>query len=137
MKSLKEIAKEVRTALKKAYPKCKFSVTQSGFSGGQELSISLMKAPKSPFANLNTTTEHTHEGDYAQLNHIHIKQDWDGNWISNGYYLTPEAAEMLKKVTEIAQSDNWNNSDLMTDYFDVNYWFHLNIGKWNRAFVTS
>lgn len=132
---LKEIAKQVRKELKAEFPKCRFSVTTKHFSGGQELTVELMKAPQTPFANLDTITGRTHKGTNAQLNHYYITQDRDGNWISNGYYLTEEAAQMLKRIVEIANRKNWNNSDSMVDYFDVNYWFHLGIGKYNKPFV--
>lgn len=134
MKPLKQITKEIRQELKAQFPEHKFSVRKEN---GIAITVALMEAPESPFASLETTTGHTHEGTYAQLNEKHIKQDWEGNWVSNGYYLTEQAAQMLKKVSEISNRDNWDNSDLMTDYFDVNYYFHLHIGKWNKPFTVK
>ena len=133
MKRLTEITKEIRAELKAEFPECKFSVTTRNHL---TITVALMSAPESPFANLNTTCEHTHEGDYAQLNHYHITHR-DNNWISNGYYLTPKAAKMLKAVVEMSNRENWNNSDIQTDYFDVNYYFHLQVGKWNKPFIVK
>ena len=56
-------------------------------------------------------------------------------YISNGVRLTAEAWEVLKQADEIGNARNWDNSDSMTDYFDVNYYFDLHIGKWNQPFV--
>ena len=135
MKALTEITKEIRAELKKEFPECKFSVTTKH---GLEIAVALMSAPESPFANLNTVNGHTHDGSYAQLNHYHINRDRGASWwISNGYYLTEAAARMFKKVAEIGNRENWNNSDLMTDYFDVNYYFHLNVGKWDKPFTVK
>lgn len=134
MKTLKQISKEIRQELKAQFPDHKFSVRKEH---GIAIAVALMEAPESPFANLETTTGHTHEGEYAQLNHYHIKQDWEGNWVSNGYYLTAEAAQLLNQVVDIGNRDNWDNSDLMTDYFDVNYYFHLAVGKWDKPFTVK
>lgn len=134
MKALKQITKEIRQELKKQYPEHKFSVRKEN---GIAITVALMEAPESPFANLETTTGYPHEGKYAQLNEKHIKQDQMGNWVSNGYYLTEQAAQMLEKVAEISNRDNWDNSDLMTDYFDVNYYLAVHIGKWDKPFTVK
>jgi len=134
VKKLTEITKTIQAELKEKFPECKFSVTTKH---GLEIAVALMAAPASPFASLNTVNGYEHSGKYAQLNHYHIKQDWAGNWISNGYYLTEQAVEMLNAVIEIGNRENWDNSDLMTDYFDVNYYFHLNIGKWDKPFIVK
>jgi len=134
MKKLTQITKEIKAELKKEFPQCKFSVTTKH---GLDITVALMSAPETPFANLNTTNGHTHSGEYVRLNHYYIDQNWDGDWVSDGYYLTEAAAQMFKRVVEIANRDNWDNSDLQTDYCDVNYYFHLNVGKWDKPFVVS
>lgn len=132
---LTEITKTIRAELKRQFPDCKFSVR---VENGIAITVSLMTAPASPFEMLVTVNGHEHSGEYAQLNHYHIKQDaFRKHWISNGYYLTEQAVGMLNVVIEISNCENWDNSDLMTDYFDVNYYFHLEIGKWNRPFVVK
>jgi hypothetical protein len=29
---------------------------------------------------------------------------------------------------------NYNNSDIMTDYFDVGWYIEINVGKWNKEY---
>lgn len=126
MKKLTQITKEIRAQLKKEFPKCKFSVTTQH---GLEINIALMNAPESPLANGIT---------YAQLNHYYI--DFDerrGHWMSNGEALTEAGAKMLKRVVEIGQAENWDKSDIQSDYFNVNYYFGLAVGKWDRPFVVK
>ena len=57
--------------------------------------------------------------------------------MSNGYFLTEQAVEMLNAAIEISNRENWDNSDAQIDHFDVNYYFHLAIGKWNRPFIVK
>lgn len=133
---LKDIAKRVRKELKQGFPKCKFSVTIKRFSGGQEMTVALMRAPETPFANLNTTTDYIHKGAYAQLNKYQLVAPKEP-WICNGYFLTEDAAKMLQRVVAIANRKNWNRSDSHYDYFNVNYYFSLEIGKWDRPFTIS
>lgn len=139
------IAKEVRKKLKVEFPEHKFSVTIERFAGGQGLDVYLMAGPEDPFDGDRTfpskyayNEETFPQGENAQLNHHYITYQEDTDqWVSNGHILTESAAKMLIKVVEIANKRNWDRSDSMVDYFDVNFWFHLGIGKWNRDYVVT
>lgn len=109
--SAKEIAQEIRETLKKEFPTSKgwkFSVTKSG---GRSIKVSLMAAPVNYPALLGQE-----DRSYANV--------FQGVEI-------PE----LKRIWEIIEKRNWNNSDPMTDYFDVNFYSHFQIGKWDKPFV--
>jgi hypothetical protein len=139
MRRLTDITKDLRKELKAKYPRCKFSVTTKH---GHDITVALMSAPTTPFATLDTISAYDpplpqHDGTYRQLNHYHITQDHLGRWTSNGAHLKAKYAKMLLQVIKLANEENYNNSDLMTDYFDVGYWFHLAIGKWNKPFTIS
>jgi len=140
------IAKMVREQLKREFPECKFSVTSKYFSGGSEINVSLMSAPFQAIVN----SPHWQER-YAQLNEYQLRRpfedssgrqiisnEWvelpEGVAVCNGAYITREAWKVLQRAAEIGQAQNWDNSEPMTDYFDVNYWFHINIGAWNKPF---
>jgi hypothetical protein len=121
MKSLKEIANEIRKSLKAEFPQCKFSVKTAYFAGGQSLTVALMAAPFQVFVE----GAKLHGNSYAQLNQYYLKDD---------SRLTEEAKEVLVRVLEISQKHNWDRSDTMTDYFDVNYYLNLHVGKWDKPF---
>lgn len=126
-KDLKDIAKELRAQLKQEFPTCKFSVTIERFSMGQALKVALMAAP------FPVSSDPSFDG-YAQLNHFTIAQPFPTDGNNNEKRLTERAWGMLQRANELANKDNWNNSDAMTDYFDVNYYFDLHIGKWDKPF---
>jgi len=44
---------------------------------------------------------------------------------------------MLMKAAEIINRENWDNSDPMTDYFDVGFYLTFSIGKWNKPFQVT
>ena len=139
-----EIASEIRGDLKKMLPDCKFSVTCQNYSGGRSINVALMEAPFDAiladrvrkyeggieyYVNLDNTRG------YSQLNHYTIKDDPERtNYVNNGAVLTPKAWRALATATSIANRRNWDRSDIQTDYFDVNYYFHLAIGKWNKPY---
>jgi len=110
MFNLKDIAKEIRQRLKKEFPKCKFSITIDRYSGGQSMSINLMSAN---FAAFNDDKDH------AQINHYSI-----GN-----SDLTDQAKTVMQRAYDMSGEYNYNNSDSSVDYFDVNFYTHLNVGK--------
>lgn len=144
-KDLKEIAQEVRNEFKVAFPKCTFSVTIERYSGGQSMTVALMKAPfdailfdrvrefedfKEIFKEIPPVKQS------SQLNHHYIEPHKYG-YISNGAILSKECGEVMQRVVKIANYRNWNRSDSQTDYFDVNYYFHLEIGRWNKPFTKT
>lgn len=42
--------------------------------------------------------------------------------------------EILNKIKDILNTDNYNNSDLMTDYHDVGHYISIRIGKWDKPY---
>ena len=48
--------------------------------------------------------------------------------------MTEEGHNLLKEAVKIAEQYNYDNSDSMTDYYDVNFGFNIWIGKWNKEF---
>ena len=123
MKSLKEIAKEVRDELKATFPLCKWSVTASQ----RTISVSLMSAPYQVLENDN----------YAQLNPYYIDSAHEHNYMNNGSTLTHVGWVVMAEATKIANRQNWDKSDIQSDYFNCNYYLHINIGKWDRPFIVT
>jgi len=134
-KDIKLIAKEVKQELTRQYPDCQWSTRIERFSGGQALNVTLMTAPFEAFAKDKDCNGNPIRG-YAQLNQYRFQRPNDEN-VNNGAYLTKEAWECMANAYKIASRDNWNNSDPQADYFDVNYWLHLEIGRWDKPFVKA
>ncbi len=130
-RDIAEIAKEVRANLKAEFPACKFSVTIERYSMGRSLTVALMEAP---FPVLEDT-HHWSKG-HAQLNEYTLKNEYtDGK--NNGAILTREAWDVLAKASKIGNATNWDDSDMMTDYYSVNYSFSIYVGKWDKAFTQT
>lgn len=148
--TLKDIAKEVRADLKKEFPDCKFSVRTEYFSMGQALHVSLMSAPfeaypeilpefnfycdESDVERYRQRLEGARKDGHSQCSQYSLEDGDRERLINNGVPITKECFECLKRVCEISNKHNWDRSEPMTDYFDVNYYFHLNIGQWDKPF---
>jgi len=100
-----EAVKEIRNELKKEFPNIKFSVVRENYSAIQ---VAIMES------------DLEFEKEYMQLNHYHLH--------------TYPNAEILKKICEISNRNNFDNSEPMTDYFHVGYYFSLSVGKWDRPY---
>ena len=72
---------------------------------------------------------------HHQLNNYTLLGDYNTLDWCNGVFLTERGHNMLKKVVEITNQYNWNNSDSQIDYFDVNFYLHLSIGRWDKPFI--
>lgn len=114
--SITDIAKAVRGYAKTndVLKECKFSITISRASMCQELNVYLMTAPKEVFVD---TTKKSMQGA-----HYHKEP------------LTSYGQLVIETITEYVQSYNYDDSDPYTDYFNVNFYESINIGKWDKPF---
>ena len=59
-----------------------------------------------------------------QLNHYYLS-DWFEDSIALDYLL---------KAYSIMLEGHYNNSDIQSDYFDVAWYIHIRIGKWDKPY---
>lgn len=118
---IKQIAKEVRNGLKLRYPGLKWSIRIEKYSMGRSLHVALMSGPFDAFKES--------ERGYRQINHYYLDRNMDE--------LNPEALEAIKTAYALTQVHNWDNSEPMTDYFDVNFYVHITVGQWNKQYINT
>jgi hypothetical protein len=68
--------------------------------------------------------------------------DRDGYLQVNPYWIpdhfTGEAAEILSAAVDgLKAAGYYDKSDAMIDYFDTAYYFHLNVGQWNKPYTIT
>lgn len=61
---------------------------------------------------------------YIQVNPYHIDSNYKGL-----------QRDFLLELRKAMMSGNHDNSDVMTDYFDVGWYIDINIGKWNKPYI--
>lgn len=61
---------------------------------------------------------------YIDVNPFHYRNHFDG-----------KALKFLTEVIPLMNDGNHDNSDIMTDYFDVGWYVDVNIGKWDKPYV--
>lgn len=98
-----EICRHLRADLKSQFPKpWKFTVKKDGY---QAITITIKNAPRSAVNDL----------EYSKgLGHL-----WPEHF----------GREIHDKLMKIGNAYNYDNSDIMTDYFDVNYYLHWDLHK--------
>ena len=150
---LKDIAGLIKQQIKKEYPGCTFSVTVERYSMGQSLHINLMRSNFKVIRDFkdipNDFKDYIGSGyniidiknkqlkKYHQLNEYALIEEFDPSKWCNGVYLTKGGHDMFKQVVEITRHFNYDDSDPMTDHFDVNFYLSINIGKWNKPYIRS
>jgi hypothetical protein len=70
-----------------------------------------------------------HEANYADVNVYWIDSHWTGE---NLAFLTELKDAMNGRGTD---EENFDNSDIMTDYFHVGWYIDINIGSWEKPYV--
>ena len=113
-----EDVKKIRVALKNEFgKKLKFAVRKS--PSCHSVSVTL-KSGTVDFSDLMRNPN-----DHVPVNHYHL-----GN-----YGVHKSLFEKIIEIIKTAPSRKWyDNSDAMIDYFDVAFYFDLNIGEWDKPY---
>ncbi|CAK7034797.1 MAG: hypothetical protein DELT_00516 [Desulfovibrio sp.] len=136
---VKEIAVLFRAYVKKHWPQCRFSVRSSYNS----VSIALVSAPFSPWADLENAeiaqavARRKLDNPYYDAATIINRGHMDVNhyYIDDQLLLSPSGKLLFKDLSAFIQSYNFDHSDIQSDYFHVNFYLTLAIGRWDKPFV--
>ena len=114
-----EDVKKIRVALKNEFgKKLKFGVRKS--SGGHSVSVTI-KSGTVDFSDLMRNNTY----DQVQVNQYHLQN----------YGVHKSLFEKIVEIIKTAPSNKWyDNSDAMIDYFDVAFYFDLNVGDWDNPY---
>lgn len=63
-------------------------------------------------------------GEYSQVNPYHLDSRFSGKELV-----------LLKKINDCLNLDNHDNSDTMSDYFDVGHYVDINIGAYDKPYI--
>jgi len=142
--SIVEISQFVKGILKKQYPTCTFSIRTQRYSGGQSLSVQLMKSDFTPFATPDLSKlEKYNNGcltDAEKLEYWNraIEKGSHGinqYYIKDDYMLNEKGMELFQFVNKLICAYNYDDSDGQIDYFNTNFYYDIGIGRWNKAFT--
>lgn len=112
--STKEIAANVRAYAKKNFPEFKFSVRSEWSMYTDSMYIELKSGPCVPFV------EGSRSAKLGYMSTMSTVKGWENE-------LTPEMFKVLDAVTTYASSFRYNDSDGMQDYFDTNFYIHIEV----------
>lgn len=103
--------KDIRAALKAEFPNVKFSVRKEGHIS---LNVTVLESP------------YFDDGVHSNVNQYYIHSHFEG-----------APRDFLKKVDEIIRKAGewWDKSDIMTDYFNTAFYYHIQVGSWDKPHV--
>jgi hypothetical protein len=114
-----ETVKEMRNTIKNVFPSkdgWKFSVKRDHYSS---VSCSILQAPIELRIDENNTNEN--------VNNFWINSRYNG--------LNYKATEILNAINDILNLNNYDRSDVQSDYFDVGHYVTMRIGEWDKPFI--
>lgn len=112
--STKEIAAKVRSYAKKNFPDFKFSVRSEWSMYTNSMYIELKSGPCVPFVEGSRSAERGYMSTMSSV------KAWEDE-------LTPKVFAALNAVSNYASSFRYNDSDGMQDYFDTNFYIHIEV----------
>jgi hypothetical protein len=63
---------------------------------------------------------------FLQVNHYHMKDRYSG-----------KVLVFLTELVNAAMAGNHNNSDYITDYFDVGWYLYIYVGSWTKPYIVT
>lgn len=66
----------------------------------------------------------TNGKDYIDVNQYYLEKHFEGKIL-----------EIMKNITNTLNLNNYDRSDIQTDYFDVGHYVTITIGKWDKPFI--
>ena len=112
--STKEASANVRAYAKKNFPEFKFSVRSECSMYADSMYIELKSGPCVPFVEGSISAKR------GYMSTMSTVKGWENE-------LTPEMFKVLDAVTTYASSFRYNDSDGMQDYFDTNFYIHIEV----------
>lgn len=114
-----EEVRAIRMALKAEYPDFKFSV-KKGFNDSS-VDVTVVEGPVD-FSSITTVG-------YVQINHYYTS-----NYGRHQKFFD-NIVKIIKTAPALAGGKVWfDESDSMTDYFHTAYYFHINVGSWDKPY---
>jgi hypothetical protein len=119
-----EETRAIKKKLNKAFPEFKFSVRNRH---SLSVSVTLLSGP----ADFSTIPTGERYGRFDPFNPVEFMiNEYRLNWYG-------EYEDFFTKIVNIVNVGNYNNSDIMTDYFDVGFYTHFHVGAWDMPFVST
>ena len=100
--------------LRKTYKNCIFSINLGGYKG---ICVRLLKADFNPF-----------------IGDVKMKYSFSRYSINEDPELNERAKDMFNNIHNFCMSYNYDHSDIYTDYFDVGFYFDMEIGSGKTPF---
>lgn len=114
----KKIAEKLKTVMPKEY-KYSLAVRHS--------STIVLTIAKGPAPELSEDSKAALEKrGYLDINQYHLERQAQGKTL-----------EFLKKANEALNTDNFDESDAMTDYFHVGHYVNIRFGRWDKSFQAN
>jgi len=106
---------QIRKTLKVEFPEIKFSVRREHYS---KVNVVILQSPY----EFLPAEKMSNGGGYMGVNQYWFK--------THGY----NHVDVLDRIIKICNTGNHDNSDIMTDYFDVGWYFDLSLGTWEKPY---
>lgn len=131
----KELKDTKAVKLKEIFKKYKVKATVAG-GNSSAIKVNISAGALDFIGNFNKTT--SDPMNILGYNHRPRDNEKVTNLSINPYHyknhFTNNCLGFLQECMEILNEGNHDNSDIMTDYFDVGWYVDINIGKWNKPY---
>lgn len=121
------IAPVVKAVLKKYGMKGSLSVRNH-----MTLVLNIKSGKLDVLGNFNSVMENTRN--FGRPVETRVAEYLDVNPYHYGSHFTGETLKFFEEIFRAMNDGNHDNSDIMTDYFDVGWYVDVNVGNWKKPY---
>lgn len=125
---------------KSVAPKVKKLLKEYGFKGSLSVNnhstviLTIKEGLTDVIGNYNDTVkDRPRHNTYGDPTHSR-EEDLNVNVYWYKEHFTGKVLEFLTKVIGVLNTDNYDNSDIMTDYFDIGWYVDVRFGNWKKPY---
>ena len=113
----------IKAELDKVVPKSwKYSLAVRNHS---TIVMTIKSAPVDLLSEYKNGKKISHDG-YLQLNEFYLKDAYTGDTL-----------DLLQKFVDALNLNNFDKSDIMSDYHHVGHYVNLHVGEWDKPFIVK
>lgn len=121
-----EMTKAVRVALKEKMPGWKMRVAKNAHSSA--IYITIDAAPNEIDLDLMFQDDDRRDLGYVEINHYFIEQ-----YTFHEHF--QKILDIMKEATASVGHPFYDESDIQSDYFNTAYYYHLQIGSYEKPYI--
>jgi hypothetical protein len=121
-----ELLAEIRKQIKETFPEFKFKINKRHYNS---FNFRIMAGP----IQILTEKAFAERGKWSR----NVNPYWIHDLHHDEGMFTFSGRMMISTLSKLIESFNFDDSDIQSDYFHTNFYYHIEVGEWDKEYLTT